>query len=302
MYYYSLNHYLRETFGEKVYKIALSADVSCPNRDGTLSNQGCIFCSSGGSGEFAPDKALTVTEQIELAKLKVQKKIKQGKYIAYFQSFTNTYGDVNYLRKRFAEAISHPDIAVLSIATRPDCLNREELSLLEQLNKIKPVWVELGLQTIHEETAKYINRCYKLPVFDEAVQNLKAIGVNVITHLILGLPGEIKEQMLESVYYTGQVTDGIKLQLLHVLRGTRLQREYEEHKFKVLERDEYIDILADSIELLPPNVVIHRITGDGDKKQLIAPSWSADKKRVLNEINRIFTQKNVTQGNKLKFL
>lgn len=302
MYYYSLNRYLRETFGEKIYKIALNAKVTCPNRDGTLSDQGCIFCSLGGSGEFAPDNTLTVTEQIELAKLRVQNKIKQGKYIAYFQSFTNTYGDVRYLEKVFTEAAAHPEVAVLSVATRPDCLGQEVLTLLDRLNKIKPVWVELGLQTIHEETAEYINRCYALPVYDQAVKKLKAIGVSVITHLILGLPGETKEQMLESAFYAGQVTDGIKLQLLHVLKGTRLQKAYEEHKFQTLDMESYIDILAGCIELLPPHVVIHRLTGDGDKKQLIAPLWSADKKRVLNEINRVFTQKNTTQGNKLKFL
>ena len=282
MEYYSLNRYLRETFGQKVYKLSLNAGMTCPNRDGTLSTGGCIFCS--GSGEFAAPPDLSITEQIEHAKQRVSKKIKSGKYIAYFQAYTNTYAPIEKLEAIFTEAINHPDIAVLSIATRPDCLPDEVLDLLERLNRIKPVWVELGLQTVHEKTAILINRCYPLSAYDSAVQNLHKIGINVITHVILGLPGETREEMLQTVEYAGRVTDGIKLQLLHVLKGTLLEQMYLRGEVRTMEIEEYIDLLHDCLALLPKNVVIHRLTGDGDKRLLIAPQWSADKKRVLNLI------------------
>ena len=298
MYYYSLNEYLKSKFGEKVYKISLNGGMTCPNRDGTLSTKGCIFCSKGGSGEFSADKLLSVTEQIEQAKQRIKAKTDCKRFIAYFQPFTNTYAEVSYLRKIFYEAIDNPEISVLSIATRPDCLGKDVLQLLDELNRIKPVWVELGLQTIHKETSEYIRRCYELEVFDEAVTNLKEIGVTVVTHIILGLPFETKEMMLESVKYAGERSDGIKLQLLHVLKDTDLLKDYNDGLFKALSMEEYIDILCDCIEILPKNVVVHRLTGDGDKKLLVAPLWSADKKRVLNSINKAFRERNIVQGSK----
>lgn len=298
MYYYSLNEYLKSTFGEKVYKISLSGGMTCPNRDGTLSTKGCIFCSKGGSGEFSADKMLTVTEQIEQAKLRIKAKTDCKRFIAYFQPFTNTYGDIAYLRKIFYEAIQNPDVAVLSIATRPDCLEKDVLTLIDELNRIKPVWIELGLQTIHKKTADYIRRCYELEVYDEAVKNLKEIGVTVVTHIILGLPFETKEMMLESVKYAGERSDGLKLQLLHVLKDTDLLNDYKNGLFNTLSMEEYIDILCACIEILPKNVVVHRLTGDGDKNLLVAPQWSADKKRVLNSINKAFKERDIVQGSK----
>lgn len=287
MKYYSLNNYLRDTFGEKVYKLSLNAGFTCPNRDGTIDTRGCIFCSKGGSGDFAESASLSITEQIESGKKRVEKKIKNGKYIAYFQAFTNTYAPLDILREKFCEAIHHKDIVALSIATRPDCLGEDVLKLLAELNSIKPVFVELGLQTIHEESAKYIRRGYNLDVYDTAVENLKKTGVNIVVHIILGLPNETKSDMLESVKYVcdGGI-NGIKLQLLHVLKNTDLEKDYNAGKFKVLEFDEYLDIIKACVDLIPQNIVIHRLTGDGAKKDLIAPLWSADKKRVLNAINK----------------
>lgn len=286
MKYTTLNSYLKEKFGCKVYKISLDCGFTCPNRDGTLGYGGCIFCSEGGSGDFAESRTFGVTEQIESGKEKVKNKIKNGKYIAYFQAFTNTYADVNTLEKMFSEAINHPDIVALSVATRPDCLEQEKVELLGRLNKIKPIFVELGLQTINEKTAKYIRRGYTLDVYDDAVKRLHEQGINVVTHIIIGLPNETKEDMLSSVKYVCNVTDGIKLQLLHILKGTDLAKDYFEHKFKVLSLEEYTDIIAECVKIIPENVVIHRLTGDGAKKDLIAPLWSADKKKVLNTINK----------------
>lgn len=300
MRYNSLNNYLKTKYGCKIYKLSLSSGLSFPNRDGTLSSSGCIFCSNGGSGEFASDCHLNITEQIEYAKTKVSKKIKDGKYIAYFQSFTNTYGDVNYLRKIFTEAINHPDIVALSIGTRPDCLPDNILELLDELNQIKPVWVELGLQTIHESTAKYINRGYSLNVFDTAVSKLNSLNIDVIVHLIIGLPFETSKDIIDSVKYVcSKPISGIKLQLLHVLKNTPLEKEYLLNKFKVLSLEEYTNILAECLCNIPPDIVIHRITGDGPKSLLIAPKWSADKKRVLNYINHYFEDFGVIQGKSL---
>ncbi len=282
-----LNGYLRERFGCKVYKISINGGFTCPNRDGTVGTGGCIFCSAGGSGEFSTDPLMSVTDQIEEARKKVSSKIKDGKYIAYFQSFTGTYAPTERLRQLYEEAIAHPDVAALSIATRPDCLPEEVLDLLEELNRIKPVWTELGLQTIHENTAKLINRCYDLKVYDRALSELKKRGIEVITHVILGLPGETRDDMYETVKYVCDAgTDGIKLQLLHVLKGTVLESMYEKGEFSVLTEDEYIDILKECVKLIPDRVVIHRLTGDGDKKILTAPLWSGDKKHVLNRINK----------------
>lgn len=286
MKYTTLNNYLKERFGEKVYKIALNGGFTCPNRDGTIDTRGCIFCSKGGSGDFAESPDLTITEQIENGKKRLEKKIKNGKYIAYFQAFTNTYAPVERLKTIYEEAINNPDIVSLSIGTRPDCLGDDVLALLDELNKIKPIFVELGLQTINEDTAKYIRRGYTLEVYDKAVADLHKIGINVVTHIILGLPNESKEDMLNSVKYACKVTDGIKLQLLHILKGTDLAKDYEQGKFEVLTLEQYTEIIKECIQIIPENVVIHRLTGDGAKKDLIAPLWSADKKTVLNTINQ----------------
>ncbi len=290
MKYYSLNNYLKDTFGCKVYKIAIDGGFTCPNRDGTLDTRGCIFCSKGGSGDFAQSRNLSVSHQIEQGKKLVEKKIKNGKYIAYFQAFTNTYAPVDVLENLYMQAINHNDVVALSIGTRPDCLDDDVIKLLGRLNKIKPIFVELGLQTIHQKTADYIRRGYTLDVYDKAVKNLKAQGINVVTHLILGLPDESKEDMLKSVEYVCKVTDGIKLQLLHILDGTDLADEYKQGKIKVLEFDEYIALIKDCVGIIPDNVVVHRLTGDGAKKDLLAPLWSADKKKVLNSINKILNE------------
>ena len=295
--YHKLSDDLIKQFGCKVYKLALSGGMTCPVRDGKISNKGCIFCSADGSGTFCEKSSDDIYTQIENAKIRVGKKIKDGKYIAYFQDFTNTYAPVEYLEKIFTKAINHPDIAALSIATRPDCLPQEVLALLEKLNKIKPVWVELGLQTIHPSTARYIRRGYPLEVFDKAVKDLKIINITVVVHIILGLPFESEEMMYETVKYVGKSgADGVKLQLLHVLKNTDLAKEYEMGKFNCLTMEEYIEILKNCIKILPKNVTIHRLTGDGAKKDLIAPLWSADKKRVLNAVNKAFMEENIEQG------
>lgn len=296
MYYYSLNNYLKSTFGEKVYKISLNGGMTCPNRDGKIDTRGCIFCSRGGSGEFSADSCLSVSQQIEQAKQRIRSKSDCKKFIAYFQPFTNTYADVDYLRKLYYEAAMPDEIVALSIATRPDCLSDEVISLLDEINRFKPVWIELGLQTIHKRTAEYIRRGYELGVYDEAVLKLKTIGVNIITHIIIGLPYETKQDILQSVKYAGERSNGIKLQLLHVLKDTDLLTDYNNGVFKTLTLEEYVDVLCDCIEILPPDVVIHRLTGDGDKKLLVSPMWSADKKRVLNTINKTFRERDVTQG------
>ena len=297
--YRSLNEELREKFGGKVYKLALEGGFSCPNRDGKIGTGGCIFCL-GGSGDFAEKPSGNIFEQIEKAKARVEKKNPSGKYIAYFQSYTNTYAPVSYLRKLFSEAISHPDIVALSIGTRPDCLPEEVIELLSELNKIKPVWVELGLQTIHPKTAEYIRRGYPLGVFDSAVERLKKAGIYVIVHMIIGLPGETPEMIFETAEYIGKSgAGGIKLQLLHVLSGTDLEKDYEAGKFRTLELDEYISILEECIRRLPPEMTIHRLTGDGNKKHLVAPLWSADKKRVLNAKNSAFEKDKLEQGEHL---
>ena len=285
MKYTSLSSYLKSKYGEKYFKLALSCAVTCPNRDGVCGDKGCIFCSLKGSGDFAQSSLLDVNTQIERAKDLVKRKNENDKYIAYFQAFTSTYGDIDYLRETFYKTIKRDDIAILSIATRPDCLDYKIIELIKELNSIKPVWVELGLQSVHETTAQYIRRGYKTEVYFEAVRKLKEIGVHVITHVILGLPYETKEMMIETVRQAGKVTDGIKLQLLHVLKGTDLEKEYADGKFDVLSLEEYSDILCECISVLPENIVIHRLTGDGEKNTLIAPLWTKDKKRVLNYIN-----------------
>lgn len=299
MYYRSLNAYLREAFGCKVYKLALSTGCTCPNRDGTLGTRGCIFCS--GAGEFAAPASLPIPAQIARAKALVAAKAgADAKFIAYFQDHTNTYAPVEVLGPLFEAAIAQDEICALSIATRPDCLPPEILDLLAQLRKKKPVWVELGLQTVHEASARYIRRGYPLPVYDEAVRRLHAVGAAVITHMILGLPGETPEMMVQTARYIGQSgADGVKLHLLHVLDGTDLAAEYRAGRVSVLPLDAYITILEDCLRVLPRSVVIHRMTGDGAKRTLLAPLWSADKKRVLNELNRRFLSDDLEQGSAL---
>lgn len=296
MYYNDLNTHLKTKYGCKVYKLALSSGCSCPNRDGTVGTAGCIFCD--GAGAFA--ETGDIASQLEAAKKRVHLKAgKTAKYVAYFQSFTNTYASAEKLRPLFMQAIQPDDIVALSIATRPDCLPDDIMELLAELNQIKPLWVELGLQTIYKETAQYIRRGYDLPIFDEAVRKLKAVGVTVIVHQILGLPCESAEMMVETSRYIGASgADGIKLHLLHVLEGTDLAQHWREGRFKTLELDEYVDILESCLRVLPPEMVIHRLTGDGAKKDLLAPLWSADKKRVLNAISAAFKRDNVVQGSK----
>ena len=282
-----LNEYLKERFGCKVYKLALNGGFTCPNRDGKIDTQGCIFCSAGGSGDFAESPDMTIHEQIESGKKRVEKKIKNGKYIAYFQAYTGTYAPIDKLRKLYYDAVSHPDIVAISIATRPDCLPPEVLDLLSEIRQIKPVWIELGLQTIHEKSAKYIRRGYKLSVYDEAIKELKKRQIEVITHVIIGLPGETVGDMVETVKYVCDAgTDGIKLQLLHILKNTDLARDYEQGLVHALSEDEYIDILKECTKVIPENVIVHRLTGDGDKKILIAPMWSGNKKHVWNRIQK----------------
>ena len=290
----TLSDYCKEKFGTKVYRLSLSTGCSCPNRDGKAGRGGCSFCSEGGSGEFAT-KVKPVEVQIEEAKERVKSKFPKDikeedkKYIAYFQSFTNTYGDVDRLGRIFKTAILRDEIVAISIGTRPDCLEDDMLDLLDELNKIKPVWIELGLQTIHEDTARAFNRGYSLPVFNKAYMELKKRNIEVIVHVILGLPGETDKDMYETVRYLANLSpklDGIKLHLLHILKNTRLEREYREKPFKILSLDEYTEILINCLRILPESGVIHRMTGDGDKRLLVEPLWSADKKKVLNTINK----------------
>ncbi len=283
--YKTLNEHYKEKFGVKVYKLSIDGGFSCPNRDGTIGTGGCIFCSSKGSGEFA-ESGNSITEQLEKAKLRVENKIKSGKYIAYFQSFTNTYAEVNILEQKYSEAIEPDYIVGLSIGTRPDCLPDETVALLAKINKIKPVSVELGLQTTNEKTADYINRGYKNGCYFDAVKRLKAAGIEVVTHIIIGLPNETEQDIFKTVSdAVNAKTDGVKFHLLHILKGTALEKEYEKGKFECLTLPEYAEILKKCIEILPPHTVVHRITGDGAKKDLIAPLWSADKKKVLNYLN-----------------
>ena len=283
--YKTLSQHYRKKFGCKVYKLAINGGFTCPNRDGAVGFGGCIFCSGSGSGDFA-ETGDSVTEQLERAKARVAFKNKNGKYIAYFQSFTNTYGPVEKLEALYRAAMEPEDIVGLSIGTRPDCLPEETVALLEKLNKIKPISVELGLQTVHENTARYIRRGYETDVYFDAVRRLKNAGIEVVTHIILGLPGETAEMMQATTQAAIDAgTDGVKFHLLHVLAGTDLARDYGEGKFQCLTLAAYAQILKSCIDLLPPQIVVHRITGDGAKKDLIAPLWSADKKKVLAYLN-----------------
>lgn len=301
-YYYSLNEYLKKEYGHKIYKLALNGGMSCPNRDGLIDTRGCIFCSAGGSGDFAGGRAgyalsQSVDEQIIKAKELIAAKYNDGHYIAYFQSFTNTYADVSYLRNLYMPVISRNDIDILSIATRPDCIDDNILSLLSELASIKPVWIELGLQTIHENTADYIRRGYSLDTYDNCVKRLINIGIRPIVHMIIGLPGESTSDILETADYIAHSGAwGIKLQLLHILKGTDLYTDYINGAFKALDLNEYSTIVGQIIARLPKDMVIHRITGDGPKSLLEAPMWSANKKLVLNTLNQYFKDNNIYQG------
>lgn len=295
--YHSLDYMLRERFGEKVYKVTLNGGMSCPNRDGKLGTRGCIFCSAGGSGDFAADSSLSITEQIDRQISILSAKRPIHKYIAYFQAFTNTYAPVEYLEKIFTEALAHPGITALSIGTRPDCLGKDVVTLLSRLNRQKPVWIELGLQTIHEKTAAYIRRGYPLSCFEDAVRRLRSEDIEVIVHTILGLPGESTQDILNTMEYLNhQDIQGIKLQLLHVLRGTDLASDYEKGLFCTYERDEYISLVISCLEHLRPDMVIHRITGDGPKDLLISPLWASRKREVLNLLHHQMKENHNYQG------
>jgi radical SAM protein (TIGR01212 family) len=299
--YHSLDYELKKCYGRKVYKLSLNGGMSCPNRDGTQDTRGCIFCSEGGSGDFATGFQPDIKKQIEEAKTKVAAKLidpENSGYIAYFQAYTNTYAPVDYLRSIFSEAINHPEIIILSIATRPDCINEDVLALLAELNQIKPIWIELGLQTIHEHTAAFIRRGYPLQVFEDCVYSLHRLSIPVIVHTILGLPKESKHDMLKTMEYISTLpVQGIKLQLLHILKGTDLGRSYEEGSLQEeLTLDAYVDIVISCIERLPEDLVIHRITGDGPKNLLLAPLWSGNKKLVLNRIHSQMKERDTYQG------
>ncbi|MGM9522300.1 MAG: TIGR01212 family radical SAM protein [Oscillospiraceae bacterium] len=294
MYWNSLNDALRKYYGVKVYKLSLSSGCSCPNRDGTLGSRGCIFCD--GAGAFAAEG--DIRGQLKSAKARVSSKAgPEAKYIAYFQSFTNTYGAPERLRQLYTEAMEPDDIVALSIATRPDCLPTDILELLSELNRRKPVWVELGLQTIHHDSAAYIRRGYELPVYDRAVEELRRRGITVIVHQILGLPGEGRPEMAETARYIGRSgANGIKFHLLHILRGTDLEPEWRAGRIRVMDLEDYIAALEECVCAIPRDMVIHRLTGDGAKRDLLAPLWSGDKKRVLNAIHQSFIRDNVEQG------
>lgn len=296
--YYSLDYYLKTRFGEKIYKVAINAGMTCPNRDGTIGTGGCIFCSAKGSGDFAGDAGRTIAEQIQQG-MKGVEKFHSRHFIAYFQAFTNTYAPLSYLRSVYTQAIEQDSIAVLSIATRPDCIAPDIVQLLRDLQETykKPVWVELGLQTVQEKTAVYIRRGYELPCFEQAVHMLREAGIEVIVHVILGLPGENRKQILETIdYLNGMDIQGIKLQLLHVLEDTDLAEDYRKNRFHVLEEEEYVDLVTACIARLRPDIVIHRLTGDGPKELLLAPLWSTSKMKVLNHIHHQLKVDGIRQG------
>ena len=300
--YRSLDWQLKTQFGEKVYKLALNGGMSCPNRDGKVGRGGCIFCSEGGSGDFAADGHLSVKEQIAIQKEALRDKKPARKYIAYFQAYTNTYAPAEYLERIFTEAIEDPEVVILSIATRPDCLPEDVLDLLARLNQQKPVWVELGLQTMHEESAQIIHRGYDLACFERAVSELRSREIDVIVHTILGLPGEGKEEVLRTIDYLNHMDiQGIKLQLLHILKGTQLGQIYLRQKegqefISPMTMEAYIDLVIDCVEHLSPEITIHRLTGDGPKELLLAPMWSTRKRTVLNEIHKELKKRDAWQG------
>jgi radical SAM protein (TIGR01212 family) len=295
--YHSLNYFLREKFGDKVFKIALDAGFSCPNRDGTISSGGCLFCSERGSGDFAGNRKFSITKQFEDIKYMMSKKWKSGKYIAYFQAYTNTYASVEVLREKYEQAVLQEGTVALAIATRPDCLDDAVLDLIEEYSNRVYTWVELGLQTCNDESAKIINRGYKLLRFEEALSELNKRNIDVVVHTIFGLPGESKEDMLKTIDYVAHKDiQGIKMHLLHLMEDTPMVQLYNEEKLKFLEEDEYIDIICRSITMLPPNMVIHRLTGDAPRELLIGPMWSLKKWEVLNAIDNRLKELDLYQG------
>ena len=299
--YHSLNYYLRNKFGEKVYKISLDGGFTCPNRDGKISKSGCLFCSERGSGDFAGDREFSINDQFNDIKKMMQKKWHEGKYIAYFQAYTNTYAPVDILRKKYEEAISQEGVVALAIATRPDCLEDEVLDLLEEINENIYVWVELGLQTIDDTVAKRINRGYDLSVFEDAISRLKKRKIDFIVHSILGLPGETKEGMLRTIDYIAHSgAKGIKFHLLHLMKDTPLVKLYEKGQLEFLSQEEYIDLICKGIAMLPEDMVVHRLTGDAPRNLLIGPMWSLKKWEVLNEIDRKLVENNIYQGRDFK--
>lgn len=295
--YHSLNSFLRGKFGQKVFKISLDAGFSCPNRDGTISKLGCVFCSERGSGDFAGDRQFSISKQFEDIKKMMNKKWKSGKYIAYFQAYTNTYADVSILKKKYDEALMQDDVVAMAIATRPDCLSDDVLDLLEDYNKKTYLWVELGLQTINDKTARLINRGYNLNVFEESLEKLRKRGIDVVVHTIFGLPGESKEDMLKTIdYIAHKDIKGIKIHLLHLMKDTPLVNLYHSGKLNFLDEKQYIDLICESITILPKNIVIHRLTGDAPRDLLIEPKWSLKKWEILNEIDGNMEKKNLYQG------
>lgn len=300
--YYSASEYYTALYGEKVYRIALDAGCTCPNRDGTKGRGGCIFCSGSGSGEFAADRNFPVIKQLSEAKARVGAKCKSHKYIAYFQNFSNTYGDEDVLQSKYLEAVSDPEVVGLAIATRPDCISEKMLSILTEISRSTKLWIELGLQSIHEETARWMHRGYSLDVFEETVRRLSERKIDVIVHVILDLPVETRSQMMETIDYCASLPiHGIKIANLNVLSETELYKEYVRTPFSLMEMDEYISFLGEVIEHLPKNMVIYRMTGDGDKKHLVAPMWVSDKRKVRNRIASVFAAQDVQQGRQYRF-
>lgn len=295
--YQSINYFLREKFGQKVFKISLDGGFSCPNRDGTVSHGGCVFCSERGSGDFAGNRCFSISKQFEDVKKVMEKKWKAGKYIAYFQAYTNTYDSVENLRLKYEEALKQEDVVAIAIATRPDCLGEDVLDLLEELSKKVYLWVELGLQTINEETARVINRGYSLKTFEEGLFNLRRRGIDVVVHCIFGLPGETKADMLNTIKYIAKNDiNGVKFHLLHLMSGTPLEKLYDSGKLDFLEEKEYVDLICECIAILPQKMVVHRLTGDAPRELLIGPLWSLRKWETLNAIDKTLKEKNIYQG------
>lgn len=295
--YNSLNYFLREKFGEKVFKISLDAGFSCPNRDGTISKGGCIYCSERGSGDFAGNRNFSIGKQFKEIEEIMSKKWKKGKYIAYFQAYTNTYASIKELREKYQEAVSKEGVVALAIATRPDCLSDDVIELIKEYNERLYTWVELGLQTVNEDTAKYINRGYKLHVFEDALERLRSKNIDVVVHTIFGLPGESHKEMLDTIrYLSTKDIQGIKMHLLHLLKGTPLVKVYEQGKLTFLEKEEYIDLICEAITLLSPKIVIHRLTGDAPRNLIIGPMWSLKKWEILNAIEEKLEKDDLYQG------
>lgn len=295
--YLSLNYFLREKFGEKIFKISLDAGFSCPNRDGKISKGGCLFCSERGSGDFAGDRNFSIENQFVDIKNMMANKWKSGKYIAYFQAYTNTYAPIDILKEKYNEALKQKDVVGLAIATRPDCLSEEVLDLLEEINKKVYVWIELGFQTVSDETSKLINRGYTLDVFEKALEDLRKRNIDVVVHTIFGLPKENKEDMLNTIrYLADKDIQGIKFHLLHLMKDTPMVKLYEKGMIEFLSKEDYIDLICQSICMLPQNVVVHRLTGDSPRELLIGPMWSLKKWEILNEIDKTMEDNDYYQG------